>query len=124
MKTKPGNNTIVSIGICSALAASLCCITPVLAFIAGASGLVATFAWIEPARPLLIGVTLLILGFAWYQKLKPGVCCACVDGKTTFFQSYIFLGLVTQFIGATLTFPYYTSVFYPETTLPNVIVVY
>src|SRR5690625_7732599 len=65
------NNRLVGAGVLSAVAASLCCITPVLALISGASGVASTFSWMEPARPYLIGITVLVLGFAWYQKLKP-----------------------------------------------------
>lgn len=61
-------------GLISAIAASLCCITPVLALVAGSSGIAAGFSWLEPARPYLIGITILVLGFAWYQKLKYRNC--------------------------------------------------
>ena len=55
----------------TAITASLCCIAPVLALIAGTSGFASTFSWIEPFRPYLIGLTIVVLLFAWYQKLKP-----------------------------------------------------
>lgn len=51
------NNRLVGAGVLSAVAASLCCITPVLALISGASGVASTFSWMEPARPYLIGIT-------------------------------------------------------------------
>src|SRR3990172_10982156 len=92
---------LIGAGILSAIAASLCCITPVLALIAGSSGIAATFSWLEPARPYLIGITVLVLGFAWYQKLKPKkaeVDCDCEgDKKPSFMQSNKFLGIVTVF---------------------------
>lgn len=62
---------LIGAGLLTAIAASLCCITPVLALVAGTSGLASTFSWLEPARPYFIGLTILVLGFAWYQKLKP-----------------------------------------------------
>jgi mercuric ion transport protein len=58
-------------GLLTAVAASLCCITPVLALLGGASGLASSFSWMEPFRPFLIGLTVLVFAFAWYQKLKP-----------------------------------------------------
>ena len=61
-------NIFLAIG--TALLSSICCITPVLALIAGTSGLASSFSWLEPFRPYLIGLTILVLGFAWYQKLK------------------------------------------------------
>lgn len=103
--------------IFTAIGASLCCITPVLALISGASGIASTFTWLEPLRPYLIGVTVLVLGFAWYQKLKPEkeIECDCeTDKKPKFIQSKTFLGFVTGFAILMLAFPYYGSIFYPK----------
>ena len=100
--------------ILSAIAASLCCITPVLALITGTSGLVSTISWIEPYRLYFIGFTILILGFTWYQKLKckKQIDCNCdPDEKPKFIQSKIFLGIVTLFAIVMLAFPYYSGIF-------------
>lgn len=64
------SNKWASTGILSAIAASLCCITPVLAVLAGSSGFASTFSWMEAFRPFLIGITVAAIGFARYQKLK------------------------------------------------------
>ena len=109
---------LVGTTIITAIAASLCCITPVLALIAGTSGIASTFSWIEPFRPYLIALTILILVVAWYQKLKPKkqeVDCECEDEKPKFISSKRFLLLVTLFAGLMLAFPYYTQIFYPNT---------
>ena len=76
---KKSSNKLIGMGLFTAIAASLCCITPVLALIAGASGMASTFSWLEPARPYLIAVTILVIGFAWFQKLKPRkeINCDC-----------------------------------------------
>ena len=73
------DNKLISAGLLTAIASSLCCITPVLAIVAGSSGLASTFSWLEPFRPYFIGMTVLVLGFAWYQKLKPEqkIDCNC-----------------------------------------------
>jgi mercuric ion transport protein len=71
MSENKTSGKLIGTGLLSAIAASLCCITPVIALIAGTSGIAASFSWIEPARPFLIGLTGVVLGFAWYQKLKP-----------------------------------------------------
>lgn len=112
-------NKTAGAGILTALIASLCCITPVFAFIAGASGIAATFAWLEPLRPYLIGLTIVVLGLALYQKLKPvnqeEVACDCADGsdgKGPFLQSKKFLGIVTMLAALLLTFPSYSHIFY------------
>ncbi len=112
-------NNISSLGIMTAFAASLCCITPVLAALAGISGLASTFSWLEPARPYFVGVTILVLGFAWYQKLKNRqintVDCDCeTDQKPSFWQSRKFLGIVTVVAVLLLAFPSYASVFFSD----------
>lgn len=109
---------LIGAGVVAAIAASLCCITPVLAFLSGAAGLASAFSWMEPFRPWLIALTIGVLGFAWYQKLKPrrveDVQCACEKGeKKTFLQTRAFLALVTVFASAMLAFPYYGGLFYP-----------
>lgn len=111
------DNKIIGAGLLTAIAASLCCITPVLALLAGTSGLASTFSWLEPFRPYFIGVTVLVLGFAWYQKLNPKkeIDCDCdTEEKPKFFQSKLFLGIVTAFSIIMLAFPSYSSIFYPN----------
>lgn len=67
MKTE---NKMIGAGFFTALAASLCCITPILALVAGTSGIASAFSWLEPMRPYFIGLTVIIIGLSWYQKLK------------------------------------------------------
>ena len=110
-------NKLIGAGLLTAITASLCCITPVLALIAGTSGIASTFSWIEPFRPYLIILTILVLGFAWYQKLKPRkeIDYECeTDEKPKFIQSKTFLGFVTVFAIVMLAFPHYSGVFYPN----------
>ena len=113
-------------GLLTAVAASLCCITPVLAFLGGASGLASSFSWIEPYRTYLIGLTISVFAFAWYQKLKPQkqVDCDCeADNKKSFWQSKLFLALVTVIATLLIAFPYYAKVFYPKPQETKVIIV-
>jgi len=96
MNTKNVNSKTWVAGLLTALAASLCCITPVLALISGASGLAAAFLWMEPYRPYLLGLTVAVLAFAWYQKLKPKkaiIDCVCEVDKLPFWQGKTFLGI-------------------------------
>ena len=39
------NKSAIGVGLLTAIASSLCCITPLLAVLAGTTGLVATFQW-------------------------------------------------------------------------------
>jgi mercuric ion transport protein len=125
MESQNASGKLAGASVLAAVAASLCCITPVLALLAGTSGLASTFSWMEPARPYLIGITVAVLGFAWWQKLKPqkaAIDCDCEparpvggeDGKTPFMQTKTFLGIVTVFAALMLAFPYYSKVFYPD----------
>lgn len=112
-------NTYTSAGLLSAFAASLCCITPVIALLAGSSSIAANFSWIEPARPYLIGLSIAVLAFAWYVELKPvkrtDMDCNCeTTKKASFLQSKTFLSIVTVFAILMMTFPLYAKVFYPK----------
>ena len=118
---------LLGAGVFSAFAASLCCITPVLAFLSGATGLASTFSWMEPARPWLIALSVGLLGFAWYQKLKPRTAaeiqCACEENrKTPFLQTKTFLGIVTVLAALMMAFPWYGSLVFPEDQSTTVIV--
>ena len=126
MSTKTSSTSFAGAGVLAAIAASLCCILPVLALIAGASGIASSFSWLEPARPYFIGVTVLVLGFAWYQKLRPKPAdeCGCetAEKKPPFLQSKSFLALVTVFAAATIAFPLYSYVFFPKPVSKIVVV--
>ena len=118
-------NSIIGTGIITAVAASLCCITPVLALLAGASGIASAFSWIEPFRPYLIGLSIIVLGLAWYQKLKPlkeDECGCETNEKKKFIQTKTFLGLVTAFAALMIAFPYYSKHFYPKNEKQNIAV--
>jgi len=115
-KNNKKSNSLLGLGLLTAVTASLCCITPVLALLAGTSGMASTFTWMEPFRPYLIGITVLVLAFAWVQQLKPkkDINCDCdTNKKPTFIKSNLFLGLITVFALVMLAFPYYSKAFYP-----------
>ena len=125
LKTRTMKNKLIGAGLLTAITASLCCITPVLALIAGTSGIASTFSWIEPFRPYLIVLTILVLGFAWYKKLKPQkeIDCGCdTEEKSKFLKSKTFLAIVTVFAIVMLAFPYYSEIFYPNTEKQIVVV--
>ncbi|MFS4491252.1 mercuric transport protein MerTP [Maribacter sp. 2308TA10-17] len=121
-----GNKKLIGTSVLTALAASICCITPVLAVLAGTTGLASTFSWIEPFRPYLIGFTVLVLAFAWYQKFKrktqEEIDCECDVEKPKFINSKGFLFLITLFAGAMLAFPHYAHVFYSTPNVGNEVV--
>ena len=112
------DNTLIGAGLLSSLTASLCCITPVFALVAGTSGIASTFSWLEPARPYFITFTVLTLGFAWYQILKPKkeADCYCeTPAKPKLIETKTFLSILTAFAMLMLVFPSYSHIFYPKT---------
>ena len=118
MKQVTSSKAVAGVGIFAAIAASLCCITPLLALLAGSSSMAANFSWIAPARPYLIALSIVVLIFAWYQQLKPASKmddCNCEPSKkTTFLQSKSFLSIVTVGAIIMMTFPFYAKIFYPK----------
>jgi len=98
-------------GILAAFGASLCCITPVLAVLAGSAGMASTFSWMEPFRPYLIGLTILVLAFAWWDKLRPAkevLDCSCdIEGEVSFWSTKKFLFIVTVLATLMLSFQYW-----------------
>lgn len=106
----------VTTGILAALAASSCCIPPVIAAIAGIGGAAGTLSWMEPLRPYLIGLAIIAIGYAWYSHLKPKKDddCGCEIEKPKFYQTKGFLVGITLFAALSITLPYYSGIFYPD----------
>lgn len=129
MKQETSSKAFVGVGIFAAIAASLCCITPVLALLAGASGAASSLSWLEPARPYLIGLAIATLAFAWYKALstKSNTACGpdgtCAVEKKSFLSSKTFLIIITVAAIALIAFPYYANIFYPKTQKQNIVVV-
>ena len=113
------SGTYTGAAILSAFAASLCCITPVIAILAGSSSIASNFLWLNPARPYLIGFSIAVLSFTWYLNLKSlnstNLDCICeTTNKKSFIHSKSFLGIVTLFAIIMMTFPFFAEIFYPE----------
>lgn len=97
-------------GIFAAIAASTCCIGPLLLLALGVSG-----SWIgnlkafEPVRPLFIGLTLLFLGLAFRKLyLVPQSCAVdapCAKPAALSKQRTIFW-IVTALVLAVIAFPW------------------
>ncbi len=96
----------------AALGASLCCILPVVAAVAGV-GSAALGATVEPLRPYLTGVTVMFLAFAFYRAYRPlkrncapGESCAVPENRR---QQRLLLWILTLVALALFTFPYYVG---------------
>ncbi len=129
MKQETTSKAVAGVGIFAAIAASLCCITPVLALLAGASGAASSLSWLEPARPYLIGLAIAALAFAWYktistnQNAECGPDGTCAVEKKSFFASRTFLIITTVAAIGLIAFPYYAQIFYPKPQKQNIVVV-
>jgi len=108
-------NKWLGVGIFAAVAASLCCITPVLAILGGIGGIASTFSWLEPLRPYLIGLSVIALGTAFYQAYKPKneIECDCEEEKPKSINSKKFLWIILVVSGVLFSFPYYSGAFFP-----------
>lgn len=66
-------------GVFAGLAASLCCIGPLLSVGLGLGGFAAS-AWFAQRRPGFLAVTVVLLGFAWYLAYR-GSKADCTDAS-------------------------------------------
>lgn len=117
MESEKTSKNVAFTGLFAAIAASSCCIPPVIALIAGVGGSASSMSWMEPFRPYLIGLAVLAIGYAWYNYLKPKKTddCGCnIDEKAKWFQTKGFLIGITLFAAISIAFPYYSSIFYPD----------
>ena len=113
---KANAKSFLGVGTLAAFTASLCCITPLVALLAGVGEVAATFSFLEPLHPYLTAITIGAIGMAWYQNLKRDKTDACgceTKEKKPFVASKAFLGLATVFAVLMLTFPSYAHIFYP-----------
>ena len=124
MNTEKTSKNLAYTGLFAAVAASSCCIPPVIALIAGVGGGASALSWMEPFRPYLIGLAVLAIGYAWYSYLKTKKAddCCEVDAKPKWFQTKGFLIGITLFAAISISFPYYSHIFYPDNKKEVVIV--
>jgi len=114
--------TQIVLSVFTALSASMCCITPVLAIAAGTTGVASSFHWIEPLRPYFVSVSVLVLGFAWFQSFnaKKKDDCGCeTPERKSFLQSRTFLSIVTIVSFLLITFPSYSKILFKNTESQN-----
>jgi len=124
MKTEKTSKNAAYTGLFAAVAASSCCIPPVIALIAGVGGNASALSWMEPFRPYLIGLAIVAIGYAWYSYLKPKKAddCCVIDAKPKWFQTKGFLVGITLFAAVSIAFPYYAHIFYPDNKKEVVVV--
>ncbi len=113
------DNKLIGTGLLTAIAASLCCITPVLTLIAGTSGLASTFYWLEPFRRIFYWFSNFSAWFCLVSKVrnhKRKFDCKCeTTEKPNFMQTKSFLGIITIMTALLLSFPIHAHIFFPKT---------
>ncbi|MDE3036946.1 MAG: hypothetical protein KGJ21_00615 [Pseudomonadota bacterium] len=104
--------SLIGAGIAAALAATLCCITPLILFLLGISG-----AWIgnltvlAPYRPYFLGLAILFVGVGFWkvyrkpkaEECKPGTYCAMPASDRI---NKIMLWIAVAVIALVLIYPY------------------
>jgi mercuric ion transport protein len=110
--------TQLALSVLTALSASICCITPVLAIIGGTGSLATSVHWLEPFRPYFISASVLVLGFAWFQsyRVKKEDCDCETPKKKSFFQSRKFLSVITILSFLLIAFPSYSRFLFQNST--------
>lgn len=106
----------ITTGFLAAIAASSCCLPPLIAAFAGVGGVSSSLSWIEPLRPYLIGLAIVAIGYAWFVHLKPKEQdkCGCSVEKPKWYQTRAFLVGMTIFALVSISFPYYSGYFSPD----------
>jgi mercuric ion transport protein len=106
------DKAFIGASIFAAIAASLCCILPIIFALAGV-GIVGASAFFERWRPELLGVTILLLGLGCYfayrkpkQICAPGSAC---ERPAVNRAGRLWLWISIVFVILFAAFPYYSG---------------
>ncbi|MFN3750677.1 MAG: mercuric ion transporter MerT [Thiobacillus sp.] len=104
-------------GAVAAVAASLCCIGPLVLVMLGVGGAwVGNLAVLEPFRPWFLGAAVIALIFAW-KKIYRAPAAACTPGSLcalpqTHRLYRVLFWIVAVLVAAAFIFPYLAPLFY------------
>lgn len=105
-------------GVAAAVAASLCCIGPLVLVMLGIGGAwAANLAVLEPFRPYFLGAAIIFLFLAWKKIYLAPAAAACTPGslcaipQTNRIYKALFWIVVTL-VALALLFPYIAPLFY------------
>lgn len=97
--------------VVAAVAASACCLGPVLLSVVGAGALGAAATSLERYRPVLLVLTAVLLGSAFVVTYRPGRA-SCADGAcapSSKRTAKTVLWVVAALVVLLATFPYYVN---------------
>uniref|UniRef100_E6QS79 Mercuric transport protein (Mercury ion transport protein) n=1 Tax=mine drainage metagenome TaxID=410659 RepID=E6QS79_9ZZZZ len=105
-------------GAIAAIAASLCCVGPLVLVMLGIGGAwVSNLARFEPFRPYFLGATIIALFFAWKKIYHTPIAVTCTPGslcampQTNGVYKFLFWA-VAVLVMLAITFPYIAPFFY------------
>lgn len=114
---KNGRGALIG-GVAAAIAASLCCVGPLVLVMLGVGGAwVGNLAVLEPFRPYFLGAALIALFFAWKKIYRAPAAAACTPGslcalpQTNRVYKALFW-IVAALIAVAFVFPYLAPLFY------------
>lgn len=106
------DKAFVGASVVAAIAASLCCILPIVFVLLGV-GVAGAAAFFATWRPLLLAITFALLGLGFYfayrkprQVCDPGSACELRAAKRT---GRLWLWIATAFVLLFAAFPYYSG---------------
>lgn len=105
-------------GVIAAIAASLCCVGPLVLVMLGIGGAwVSNLALLEPFRPYFLGAALIALFFAWKKIYRAQAAAACTPGSLCSMPHTnrvykVLFWVVAVLIVAAFVFPYLAPLFY------------
>ncbi|OFV89944.1 MAG: hypothetical protein A3H95_09635 [Acidobacteria bacterium RIFCSPLOWO2_02_FULL_64_15] len=97
--------------VVAAVAASACCLGPVVFSLVGAGALGAASMRLEPYRPWFLGLTAVLLGmgFVATDGRQPAACADGTCAPSSRRTARIMLWLAVVLVGLLATFPYYAT---------------
>lgn len=103
-------------GVIAAIAASLCCVGPLVLVMLGIGGAwVGNLAVLEPFRPYFLGAAVIALFFAWKKIYRAPAACTpgslCAMPHTNRVYKVLFW-VVAALVAAAFVFPYLAPLFY------------
>jgi len=117
LQEKTGRLPLIG-GVIAAIAASLCCVGPLVLVMLGIGGAwVANLAVLEPFRPYFLGAAVIALFFAWKKIYRTPAAAACTPGslcampQTNRIYKVLFW-MVAVLVVLAMVFPYLAPLFY------------
>ncbi len=105
-------------GVIAAIAASLCCVGPLVLVMLGIGGAwVSNLAVLEPFRPYFLGAAIIALFFAWKKIYRDSAATVCRQGSLCVMPQSnriykVLFWIVAVLIVLAMTFPDIAPLFY------------